>query len=541
MGYVIRMPQMGMSMDQGTVVEWLVDEGDPVEVDDPVVVVESEKASNEVEAREAGVLRRIYVGADGAVGPGTPIGVIAGEDEDLEGYESGLDLPTGGAEADEPAGAAAAPTAAPEATASDSTASRSADVKATPGARQLAEEAGVDLGSVEGTGPQGVITDADVEAHVEAGAPSSAEAAGATRTVSESRPLTGMQATISDRLSRSYREAVHVTLNRSFGTATLRGVVDRAKRAGVDGGMTDLLVKAVGETLGEHPGFNATFEDGEHRLIEEANVGIAVDIDEGLVAPVVPAVSTKTAEEVNAVRGELTDRVRSGEFSMDDLAGGTFTVTNLGVLGIDDFDPIINPPQVAILGVGRIRDDGSMTLSLSFDHRVVNGADAARFLDTLVGKLTDAGTLAGYYGADIGEVGGSLGAREIVVENAAGYDGRYRTRHGDVRFDEPESLGGSGSAPAPVDHLLGALGSCLSLAVRAVSTRDGIDVGAITTTVNASPDEGALDAVRVRLEIEADADDDALSKAVTKGERACYVSRTLADDLPVDVEWERAA
>lgn len=585
MGYVLRMPQMGMSMDRGTVVEWLVEEDEPVDPEDPVVVVESEKASNEVDSRETGVLRRILVAEGEAVEPGTPIGIIAGADEDLDSYESGLDLPstdTESPDADEAGDAGAGATPAEDrpvgATADtdvqatpgarkraeeagidlggvegsgpqgviteddvDAAATESAEtsVKATPGARQRAEQEGIDLGRLDGTGPQGAITEADVEAHLEAAGDDAT--GGATRTVVEARPLTGMQATISERLSQSYREAVHVTLNRSFDTTTVRAVAAGAKELGVPGTLTDLFVKAIGETLTAHPAFNAVFEGDEHRLIEEVNVGIAVDVESGLVTPVIPEVTAKSTEAVNERRAALTERVQDGSFTMDDLAGGTFTVSNLGLFGVDDFNPIINPPQVAILGVGRIRDDDTMTLSLSFDHRIVNGADAARFLETLVDVLTDREALTGFYAADVSVDGDRpSNPREVRVENAEGYAGRYRTAFGDVRFDEPAEMGGSGSAPAPVDHLVGALGACLSLSVRAMAARDDLEVGAIEADLTGTPPDGDLEAVEVELTIDTPADEDAVDRVVTKAERACYVSRALADAVAVDVEWRPA-
>ncbi|MFB6130973.1 MAG: 2-oxo acid dehydrogenase subunit E2 [Salinigranum sp.] len=655
MGYVIRMPQMGMSMDSGTVVEWAVEEGEAVEEGAVVVVVESEKASNEVEAREDGVLRAMLVPPDGAVEPGAPIGVVAGPDEDLSQFAdeigdvefeaspagtggdgaaaegdaaaaagdgdatdaddaavaaaeaasaeagvssaadegaTGADEGAAGAEegaagAEEGAAGAGSVRATPGAkrraeaegvalggvegtgpqgvvteddvethlesaagdestTGGEQTPSRgtssgggaaAADVRAAPGARRLAESEGVDLGTVEGTGPQGVVTESDVESYLEAGG---GVAPSATRTVTEARPLKGIQKTVSDRLSESYRNAVHVTLNRSFDVAALREVSAAADSVpeAADVSITDLLLKAVGDTLAAFPAFNALFEDGEHRLIEEVNVGVAVDVEEGLLTPVLSSVDQKSAEAVNRVRRQRTERALSGEFSMDDLSGGTFTVSNLGLFGVDDFDPIINPPQVAILGVGRIRDDGEMTLSLSFDHRVVNGADAARFLDSLVERLTDAATLAGYFEATL-DVAGGPDEREILVKTGEGYRGRYRTAHGDVDFDEPESVGGTGSAPAPVDHLLGALGSCVSLMVRDIARRDEIGLDDVSATVRGSPDEGALTAVDVELELETDADEAAVDRVVTKAERACYVARALSEDLPVTLEWRR--
>ena len=557
MGYVIRMPQMGMSMEQGTVVEWHADEGAEIESGSVVVIVESEKASNEVEAREDGVLRAVLVPEGGAVEPGTAIGIVAGPDETLAAYEDQIDgdlgdarAETGGAPDDRGSVEEDPGTTAPVASAGASGEGRSsesgdgaagADVRASPGARRLATEEGVDLTRVEGTGPQGVVTDDDVAAHVDAGG-DGAGTGGAARTVAETRSLSSVQRAVGERLGESEANAVHVTLNRSIDAGALGETVSavRAAEGTEDVSITDLLLKAVADALTAHPEVNALFEEGEHRLVDEVNVGVAVDVEEGLLTPVVASVDERSAEEVGRARSELIERARSGEFDTDDLSGGTFTVSNLGPFGVDDFDPIINPPEIAILGVGRIRDDGEMTLSLSFDHRVLNGVDAARFLDTLSERLTDAATLAGYFDGSP-STPATPDEREVRAETAEGFAGRYRTARGSVAFDEPESVGGTGSAPSPVDHLLGALGSCLSLAVREQARRDGIDLGAVETTVTGSPDRGALEAVDVELELATDADADAVEKVVTKGERACYVARTLSDDLSVSVEWTRGA
>lgn len=592
MGYVIRMPQLGMSMEQGLIVEWTVDEGDEVVDGDVIAIVESEKTQAEVEAREDGVLGRILIEANMVVEPGDPIGILVGPGEAVTEYEDGLDVPeplpaaalgdtdtgTGedasrgsGTAADSPDGDGGGEPAAevkatpgarqlaedegidltqvdgtgPQGVITDEDVNRVADAgtdeaaRATPGARQRAEELGLDLTGIDGSGPQGVITEDDVEAAIEAGA---SAGGGATRTVTEARPLSGMQRTIADRLSESYGEAVHVTLNRSFDTSALTATVTAAREAGVTVSITDLLVKAVGAALSAHPAFNAVFEDEEHRLIEEVNVGVAVDIDRGLVTPVIGTVTEKTADEVNTVRRNLTDRVQSGAFTMDDLEGGTFTISNLGMFGVDHFDPIINPPQVAILGVGRTRDDGEMTLSLSFDHRVVNGADAARFLDTVVETATSPQVLEEYFDADVAVAGGrDAETREIHVEST-GFSGSYEVAGlgGQTPFDEPLDMGGSGLAPTPVEHLLGALGACLSLAVRSMADRDDIAVGTVACDVDGTPDHGPVESADVTVRIESDADADAVDRAVTKAVRACYVERAIGDEVTVSVDWERA-
>ncbi|WP_459887752.1 2-oxo acid dehydrogenase subunit E2 [Halostagnicola bangensis] len=215
------------------------------------------------------------------------------------------------------------------------------------------------------------------------------------RAVLEERTLTGMRRTIANRLQESSQNAAHVTANREVDAEALsRAAVLASEESDANVSVIDVILRALSETLAEHPGFNATLEDGVHRLYETQNVGIAVDIDAGLVAPVLDNLESKSLEEIALERRELTEAVQSGDYSMSDLQGGTFTVTNLGVLGVDSFTPIINPPEVAILGVNRIRerarpgDDGvefrkRISFDLSFDHRVVDGADAARFLETL--------------------------------------------------------------------------------------------------------------------------------------------------------------
>lgn len=216
------------------------------------------------------------------------------------------------------------------------------------------------------------------------------------RTVREERTLDKMRRTIADRLQESSQNAPHVTVTREADAEALLDKAETAKqRLDIDVTLVDLLLCAVADTLSEHTAFNATFEDWTHRLYEEQNIGVAVDIDAGLVTPVLSDVGSKSLATIHEERQELVSRMQAGDYTMSDFRGGTFTVTNLGPLGVDSFTPIINPPEVAILGVGGIKsrphpDNGDIVfrrqlpLDLSFDHRVVDGADAARFLDTLV-------------------------------------------------------------------------------------------------------------------------------------------------------------
>lgn len=288
----------------------------------------------------------------------------------------------------------------------------SVEVRASPRARNRADELGVDVATVEGTGPKGSIVEADVERAATAGTGNESDRGPRsgvdgdqgprTRTVRERREQSRMRSTISRRLGQSWREAPHVTVDRTADAEGLFAAVEAARASGHDVSMTDVILRAVSETLAGHPEFNATFEDGIHTIYHEHNVGIAVDVADGLVTPVIPDVAGKSVDDIAAVRGHLTDLVRSGDHTADDLDGGTFTVSNLGVFGVDSFTPIINPPEVAILGIncveerpvkgerGGIEFRRQIGFSLSFDHRVVDGADAARFLETLADHLSDA-------------------------------------------------------------------------------------------------------------------------------------------------------
>ena len=243
----------------------------------------------------------------------------------------------------------------------------------------------------------------------------------APRTVAEERKPSPMRRTIASRLHDSYSEAVHVTATRVVDAEPLFAALDAAgDRDGVDLSLSDAVLVAVSEALDRHPSFNATFEDGTHRVYEEHNIGYGVDLEQGLIAPVLADVGSLSVAEVHRRRTALVDRVLDGDYDTADLRGGTFTVSNLGPLGVDSFTPIINPPQVAILGVDAVREravradgtaehtDGSdaaggdgvafrrhLPLDLSFDHRVVDGADAGRFLRTLAELVEEPDDLFG--------------------------------------------------------------------------------------------------------------------------------------------------
>jgi len=593
MGYIVRMPKLGLEMEEGTVVDWTVAEGDEVTKGEMIAEIESEKSVGEVECREDGVLRRIVLGEGEVTAPGGAMGIVAGADEDI----SDLEAEAGAGEA-EVAEAEAEPEeaeaeAAEEAVASETTAETTAtaeaettpsEVKASPRAEERASELGVDLTRVEGTGPGGAITEDDVEAaasegaptpasevkaspraedradelgvdltrvegtgpggaitedDVEAAAAAPAEAAGpAQRTVKEAVEFGGMRRTIADRLSQSARNAVHVTENRTVDAEELLAATEAAKEAmDTDVSMPDILLVAISATLDEHPGFNATYEDESHVIYEEHNLGLAVDIEAGLIAPVLADVGGKDLTEIADGRRRITGRALSGEYTMDDLSGGTFTVTNLGVLGVESFDPIINPPQVAILGVNATQERAERTergiefrrklpFSLSFDHRVVDGADAARFLGTLAEHVENPWPLLPRE-VRAAKEGAPAAGRSVTSRSPSGPAGTITAG--------PYAWEWGDDAPSPVHLFLGSLASCLGYFTRARWDEEDVDLGEIEITAGTPGDHGAVEPIEVVADLDTDADEDTVRRIVDYAEQDCVVAQTVREDVPMSV------
>lgn len=388
----IVMPKLGMAMTEGEVVRWEREDGARVAPDEPIVVVMSKKISYEVRAPEGGILRHVaqpqqklpvgapigYVLAPGEAMPEEP---AAGAAPAAASAPAGATAPQAGA-----APAAASPPAAPAAEAP------AGEVLATPAARRLAREQGVDLAQVRGTGPGGRIQEQDVLAYVEqrrqqAAAP--APVAPPVRTI----PFAGMRRAIAEGMTESLRTMAQVTLTTEGDVTALVEFHERLKRT-ADVTLTAVLVKAVAVALRRHPILNATLVGDEIRLLPEINVGVGVALEDGLIVPVIRNADRRTLVEIDGELKRLAEGARAGTLGVDEVTGGTFTITNLGMYGVDAFTPIINPPEAAILGVGRVVEKPAvyrgeiarrslLTLSLTFDHRIVDGAPAAAFLQTL--------------------------------------------------------------------------------------------------------------------------------------------------------------
>ncbi|MBX6372525.1 MAG: 2-oxo acid dehydrogenase subunit E2, partial [Acidothermus sp.] len=389
---------------------------DRVEKGDILAEIETDKAVMELEAYDSGVLEKILVEPGKAVPIGTPIAVI-GSGEGVtaappqagpasgEAQQTTQQQSAPAAEAGAPAAEAAAPAVspAPSPTAAPDGAGR---VKASPLARAIAREAGLDLATIRGSGPGGRVVRADVEAAVAArrtaeqpGGPVTAVPAEADV---EEVPLTNIRKITARRLTESMQQAPHFYLTRTIDARRLVEVRAQINAALGDGdtkiSINDLVVKAVASSLRAHPEVNVSY--GGEKLLRRRriHIGVAVAIPDGLIVPVIRDADTLTVREISRQARDLATRARQGKLRPDEIGGSTFTISNLGMFGIDQFTAVINPPEAAILAVGAIREepvvrDGQlavgtvMTVTLSIDHRALDGATAAVFLADLVKLL----------------------------------------------------------------------------------------------------------------------------------------------------------
>lgn len=363
------MPRLSLTMKQGTVVQWFKKEGDLVQKGEPLVEVLSEKVTYDVEAPESGVLRKILVSEGLDVPVDQTVGIIAAADEPLplEEEKRPDETPTRieAAFAAEPEG----PEEVKE------------QVRASPAARRLAKELDVDLTHLRGTGPEGRIVEDDVKRF--------AEQSTAKIRIREIIPLTGIRKTTAERLSFSARTAPHSTVVMEV---DMSNAVKVHQETGFS--YTEMLVASVAKALREHRILNATLDGDQIKVFEDVNVGVAVATEKGLIVPVLPDADKKALNEIASMLKELVDKAKAGKLTRENLTGGTFTITNLGMYGVDVFIPIINPPETAILGAGRVVEKPAavnghvtvkpcMQLSLVYDHRIVDGAPAAEFLLTV--------------------------------------------------------------------------------------------------------------------------------------------------------------
>lgn len=476
MATLFKLPLLGQTMQEGTILKWFKQEGESVEGWETLFEVMTDKINMEVEPQVSGVLRKILVPEGATVAVGAPVAIIAAPDEAIEDLldslppagapndaveeiasSDGVGLATAGRPETGAASQSEPPSEPPAISPRARHRAEEADLewralaipgsgyegmiveqdieallrqmpapaRVTPLAAKLAAELGVDAALLAGTGPGGKITVEDVRlaARGEAIRRSATRVPGETLPATASRStgartepgadapraesrreateirLTGVRKVIAERLGAIYRAAPHVPLRVEIDmteAAAFRAQLlpEVERRAGVRLTFTDLIARAAVVALGEHPRLNATLEEEVIRLHPAVHLGIAVALDDGLLVPVIADVDRLSLPELAARARDLAERARGGALKPEELSGGTFTITNLGSFGVESFDPILNPPQVAILGIGRIlprivpHGEGSatrqmMAATLVFDHRALDGAPAARFLARL--------------------------------------------------------------------------------------------------------------------------------------------------------------
>ncbi|HHP7238414.1 pyruvate dehydrogenase complex dihydrolipoamide acetyltransferase [Longibacter sp.] len=441
MAIEIEMPKLTDTMEDGVLSAWLVDEGDEVSAGDVIAQVETDKATMDVEAFDDGVLLKKVIDEGDSVPIGQLIAVLGEEGEDISDVVAGADEAADGPES-APSDDETAPQEASESTdptgdgqirdrepepVPAGTDEEGRRIKASPLARRLAQEHSIDLATMDGSGPEGRIVRRDVEARIEEGeaVPAEPESAPAPRPASEpafemptsvvdeagdlydSENISQMRKTISRRLAQSKYTAPHFYLTVDVDMAN---AVEARKKINAltekqDGpkiSFNDFITKSCALALRQHPYVNASYlaEDGEIRKYNQVHVGIAVAIDEGLITPVIRNADRKGLAQISKETRELAGRARNRELQPEEFEGSTFTTSNLGMFGIEEFTAIINPPNAAILAIGEIRDepvveDGEvvpgkrMKITLSCDHRVVDGAVGAQFLQDVKRYLED--------------------------------------------------------------------------------------------------------------------------------------------------------
>jgi pyruvate dehydrogenase E2 component (dihydrolipoamide acetyltransferase) len=404
------MPRLSDTMEEGTIGRWLVKEGDSFSEGDVLAEIETDKATMEFQAYDAGTVLRILVADGESAALGAPIAIVGEQGEQVDGTAPAAEVTT-----EEPADDEQPPARPEDATveekappprprpASNGSATGAA-LRVSPIARRMADDAGIDLSGMagRGSGPEGRIVKADVERLIAGGgAPAAPAAPVRTQTVpqaDEVRELTPMLKAVAARMAQSKATVPHFYVESEIDMTRalqLRAELNEGLAAsGEKFSVNDLIVRACAQALLEHPQAHRSYVDGRHVYHAHANVGIAVALDDGLIVPVVAAADTKTVREISRETRDLARRAREGKLKQREIEGGTFTVSNMGMFDVANFEAIINPPESAILAVGTtaprpVAVDGEilvrqiMRVTLSCDHRACSGADGAKLLQTV--------------------------------------------------------------------------------------------------------------------------------------------------------------
>lgn len=419
----IIMPKQGLQMTEGTITKWLVKEGDKVEIGQPLFEMETDKNTIQIDSTAAGEVLKLVAKEDETVPITETIAIVGKKGEDFADL-----LPKKEEKKPEPAHAPVVPTApavkvAPAADDVTPIALEGGRIFVTPRAKMTAERKNLDYKTVKGTGPSGLIIERDILAAAAVKASPVAKAIAARKGVSVTTvtgtgengkivkhdilsgdanlaredkviPISGMRKVIADNMMNSVQSMAHAYHKVAVDMSQAKLIRAAFKKAEKKVSFNDIIIMALGRALQEHPRMNALVEDGKITEKGSVNIGIAVAVDNGLIVPTVRDVQNMTLGEIHDESARLIAKTKAGGLKKEDYSGGTFTVSNLGMFGIDEFTAIVNPPQVGILAVGAMTDtpvvrDGQivvrpmMNLVLTYDHRVIDGAPAAQFLSRL--------------------------------------------------------------------------------------------------------------------------------------------------------------
>jgi len=393
MATTVIMPKLGLTMTEGTIEKWLKQEGDRVEKGELLVEIITEKINFQYEAPASGILRKIFHHEGEVVPVATPIAIIAEESEVIPEVEA--IKPEVLPEVIKPIAVQKEMEKPPE------------RIFVSPIAKKIAHEKGIDLSSLTGSGPMGRIVKIDVLRAAER-VVGKETAPIAPSPYGKTIPLKGIRRIIAKRMTESFQNIPHIYLSLEIDMTACLALREQLmeeieKRAKVRLTLTDILVKVGASALKDHPIINSRIEGDQICLLEEINIGVAIALQDGLIVPVIRNADRKSLAEIATTLRDLAQKAREEKLSLEDVGGGTFTLSNMGMLGIDKFNAIINPPECSILGVGRtvekpvvqggeIKIKPMAWLSLSSDHRIVDGATAALFLNHIK-KLLENPTL----------------------------------------------------------------------------------------------------------------------------------------------------
>jgi pyruvate dehydrogenase E2 component (dihydrolipoamide acetyltransferase) len=553
---VIQMPKLGHAMTEGTVVRWHKKPGQTVSQGDIVLTVETDKAEVDVEAPDSGIIAD-NVPAEGAVIPvGGVLATILqpGEAAPVDGNRS---TPNASADADKPE----TPSAVDEKRAAEKRPSR---ILASPRAKRLAADHGIDLGNLVGRGEAGTITEDDVRQAIEQSSREAMErssrstghqhpgvAANKPGSSARGEKLTRIQAAGARNVAASWKEIPHFVQMLGIDMSRTLAARRHLNTAGAKYSVTDLILFATAQALKANPRVNASFGGDEILIHEHVNLGVAVDTSEGLIVPVIHDAGSLDLATLSARLADIAGRARLKKLAMADLEGGTFTVSNLGAYGIETGTPVIIAPQAAIMFTGVIKDEviavsgqpvvrPVMQIAIAYDHRVLDGATASRFT-TAVRDLLEKGNFGPSPGPNLDEPHSDEPSelRSVHVES---HDSEWRTsvRSGATSWSlsaqdqSPEDQ----SAPDPVTAFLGALGSCLLMSLRVAARARHIELGAATALIRSNP-KGHVKEINVELKVACNENDDKLTRLVEVAERGCHIKALIRDEIKVNLNVAR--